>query len=80
MRKSFGGKGDRKMRPLTVFFQRLLVLGVVTMMLVSVLMLLAHDGLSVEFAQSLALLILFLGLLLVTERLSTGRWTRWSRR
>ncbi|MGW3928702.1 hypothetical protein ACWECC_11430 [Streptomyces microflavus] len=68
------------MRRLTVFFQGVLALGVVVMMLVSGLMLLAHDGLSVELAQSLGWLALFLGLLLVTERLSTGRWVRWSRR
>ncbi|MCX4826887.1 hypothetical protein OG883_45455 [Streptomyces sp. NBC_01142] len=68
------------MRRLTVFFQGVFALGFVIMMLVSGLMLLAHDGLSVELTQSLGLLALFLGLLLVTERLSTGRWSRWSRR
>ncbi|MCX4681426.1 hypothetical protein OG413_40220 [Streptomyces sp. NBC_01433] len=68
------------MRRLTVFFQGVFALGFVVMMLVSGLTLVAHDGLSVELAQSLGLLVLFLGLLLVTERLSTGRWFRWSRR
>jgi hypothetical protein len=67
------------MRSLTVFVQRVLTLGVVIMMLVSCLMLFAHDGLSVELAQSLGLLALFLGPLLVIERRTTGRWFRWSR-
>jgi hypothetical protein len=80
VRKSFDGRGGRIMRRLTVFFQGVFALGVVVMMLVSGLMLLARDGLSVELTQSLGLLALFLGLLLVTERLSTGRWCRWSRR
>ncbi|MER6847722.1 hypothetical protein AB0A81_25650 [Streptomyces flaveolus] len=65
---------------LMVFFQRVFVLGFVVMMLVSGLMYVAHDGPSVELAQSVALLALFLGLLLVTERRMTGRWFRWSRR
>jgi hypothetical protein len=68
------------MRRLTVFFQGVFVLGVVVMMLLSGLMFLAHDGLSVELAQSLGLLAVFFGLLLCTERYSTGRWFRWSRR
>lgn len=65
---------------LTVFVQGVLTLCVVIMLLVSCLMLVAHDGLSVELAQSLGLLGLFLGLLLVIERRTTGRWFRWSRR
>ncbi|MEV7691568.1 hypothetical protein ACFW1F_18345 [Streptomyces bungoensis] len=40
----------------------------------------AHHGPSIELAQSVGLLVLFLGLLLVTERQTTGRWCRWSRR
>ena len=68
------------MRRLTVFFQGVLTLGIVIMMLVSGLMLVAHDGPSVELAQALGLLVLFLGLLMVTERRTTGRWFRWSRR
>ncbi|MFJ5819395.1 hypothetical protein ACIQGT_36715 [Streptomyces sp. NPDC093108] len=79
VRKLDGG-GDRIMHGLAVFFQGVFVLGIVVMTLVSGLMLLAHGGLSVELAQSVGLLALFLGLLLVTERLSTGHWTRWSRR
>jgi hypothetical protein len=67
------------MRSLTVFVQGVLTLGVVIMTLVSGLMLVAHDGLSVELAQSLGLLALFLGLLLVIQRGTTGRWFRWSR-
>jgi hypothetical protein len=67
------------MRSLTVFVQVVLTLGVVIMTLVSGLMLVAHDGLSVELAQSLGLLALFLGLLLVIQRGTTGHWFRWSR-
>ena len=68
------------MRSLTMFFQGVLTLGVIVMMLVSGLLLVAHDGPSLKLAQPLGLLVLFLGLLLVTERLTTGRWFRWSRR
>lgn len=64
---------------LTVFVQGVLTLGVVVMMLVSGLMVVSR-GVSVELGQSLGLLALFLGLLLVIERLTTGRWFRWSRR
>ncbi|MET7489843.1 hypothetical protein [Streptomyces sp. NPDC005538] len=64
---------------LTVFVQGVLTLGVVIMMLVSCLMVVSR-GVSVELAQSLGLLALFLGLLLVIERRTTGRWFRWSRR
>ncbi|MFD8897599.1 hypothetical protein [Streptomyces ardesiacus] len=67
------------MRGLTVFFQGVLTLGVVVMMLVSGLVVVSR-GVSVELAQSLGLLALFLGLLLVTERRMTGRWFRWSGR
>lgn len=65
---------------LMVFFQGVLGLGVVVMSLTSGLMLVRHDGPSVELAQSLGLLVLLLGLLLVTGRWMTGRWFRWSRR
>ncbi|MFJ9580666.1 hypothetical protein ACIRQF_30285 [Streptomyces sp. NPDC101191] len=68
------------MRRLTVFFQGVLTLGVVVMLLVSCLMLVAHGGPSIELAQAVGLLALFLVLLLVTERRTTGRWFRWSRR
>ncbi|MFF8618635.1 hypothetical protein [Streptomyces sp. NPDC015350] len=68
------------MRSLMVFFQGVFVLGFVVMTLVTGLMYVAHDGPSVELAQSVGLLMLFLGLLLVTERWMTGRWFRWSRR
>ncbi|MCQ1577220.1 MULTISPECIES: hypothetical protein [Streptomyces] len=67
------------MRGLTVFFQGVLTLGVVVMMLVSGLVVVSR-GVSVELAQSLGLLALFFGLLLVTERRMTGRWFRWSGR
>ncbi|MEU3640940.1 hypothetical protein AB0H23_32545 [Streptomyces albogriseolus] len=68
------------MRRLMVFFQGVLALGFIVMLLVTGLMYVAHDGPSVELAQSVGLLLLFLGLLLVTERRTTGRWFRWSRR
>ncbi|MFI9772752.1 hypothetical protein ACIHJG_38830 [Streptomyces sp. NPDC052415] len=67
------------MRGLTVFLQGVLTLAVVIMMLVTGLVVLSR-GVSVELAQSLGLLALFLGLLLVTERRMTGRWFRWSGR
>ncbi|MEU6290228.1 hypothetical protein [Streptomyces sp. NPDC046988] len=65
---------------LMVFFQGVLGFGVVVMSLVSGLMVLRHDGPSTELAQSVGLLVLLLGLLLVTGRRMTGRWFRWSRR
>ncbi|MEU7028824.1 hypothetical protein AB0A60_19305 [Streptomyces sp. NPDC046275] len=65
---------------LMVFFQAVFGLGFVVMSLVSGLMLVRHGGPSVELAQSLGLLVLFLALLLVTGRQMTGRWFRWSRR
>ncbi|MFD6329171.1 hypothetical protein ACFWGI_06280 [Streptomyces niveus] len=68
------------MRALTVFIQSLLTLGVVITMMTSGLVLVAHGGPSVELAKAVGLLALFLALLLVTERLTTGRWSRWSRR
>lgn len=68
------------MRSLMVFFQGVCTLGFVVMLLASGLLYVAHDGLGIEPAQSVGLLVLFLGLLLVTERQTTGRWCRWSRR
>ncbi|MFF7953932.1 hypothetical protein [Streptomyces griseorubiginosus] len=68
------------MRRLTVFFQVVLTLGVVVMLLVSCLVLVAHGGPSVELAQAVGLLVLCFVLLLVTEHRTTGRWFRWSRR
>ncbi|MFI1700409.1 hypothetical protein ACH419_31130 [Streptomyces bobili] len=67
------------MRSLTVLVQGVLTLGVVVMMLVSGLMVVSR-GVSLELAQAVGLLALFLGLLLVIERGTTGRWSRWSRR
>ncbi|MGW6145562.1 hypothetical protein [Streptomyces sp. NPDC055140] len=61
---------------LTVFIQAVLAFWVVVMMLLSGLMLFTHKG---DLSQALGWLALSLGLLLVTERLSTGRWFRWSR-
>lgn len=68
------------MRALTVFFQGVLTLGIVIMTMASGIVLVAHQGPSVELAKALGLLVLFLAPLLVTERLTTGRWFRWSRR
>lgn len=68
------------MRALTVLFQFVLALGVVITMMASGLVLLAHGGPSVELAKAVGLLFLFLALLLVTERRTTGRWFRWSGR
>ncbi|MGW3387328.1 hypothetical protein [Streptomyces cinereoruber] len=65
---------------LMVFFQAVLGFGVVVMSLVSGLMVVRYGGPSVELAQSLGLLVLFLALLLVTGRQMTGRWFTWSRR
>ncbi|WP_435059287.1 hypothetical protein [Streptomyces sp. bgisy060] len=64
---------------LMVFLQGVLGLGVVVMSLVSGLMVVRHNGPSLELAQSVGLLVLLLGLLLVTGRWMTGRWFRWSR-
>jgi hypothetical protein len=37
-------------------------------------------GSGVVLAEAFGLLAVFLGLLLITERATTGRWTRWSHR
>ncbi|MFE1781099.1 hypothetical protein ACFW9F_00530 [Streptomyces sp. NPDC059506] len=68
------------MRTLMVFLQGVFALGFVVMLLVSGLMYVRHNGLSIELAQAVGLLALFLGLLLATGRQMTGRWFRWSRR
>lgn len=68
------------MRSLMVFFQRVFAFGFVVMLLVSGLVYVSNDGPSIELAQAVGLLLLFLGLLLITERRMTGRWFRWSRR
>ncbi|MFB6984528.1 hypothetical protein [Streptomyces sp. NPDC056304] len=67
------------MRRLMVFLQGVFALGFVVMALVSGLMFIRHDGLSLELFQALGLLALFLALLMVTGRQMTGRWFRWSR-
>ena len=67
-------------RSLTVFFQFVLTLLFIIFGLASAVLLIAHRGMSIELAQSLGLLGSCLALLLVTERLTTGRWFRWSRR
>jgi hypothetical protein len=68
------------MRALMVFFQFVLLLLSLIMALASGVLFVSHGGPSLEFAKALALFVVFIGLLLVTERLSTGRWFRWSRR
>lgn len=67
------------MRP-TVIFQSILTLGVVIMTMASAVVLVAHGGLSTEFAKAVGLLLVFLVFLLVVERRTTGRWFRWNRR
>jgi hypothetical protein len=79
VRKSFDGRGGGIMQALTVFFQFVLTLGVVTMTMASGIVLLAHGGPSVELAKAVGLLVLLLALLLAIERRTTGRWVRWSR-
>ncbi|MFF1678360.1 hypothetical protein ACFVYG_20265 [Streptomyces sp. NPDC058256] len=66
-------------RALRVFCQFALTLLILTTVLASGVLFVAHDGPSVELAEALGLLAVFIGLLLITERLSTGRWHRWSR-
>ncbi|WP_327309800.1 hypothetical protein OG730_41695 (plasmid) [Streptomyces sp. NBC_01298] len=68
------------LRSLAAFLQFVLVLAFVVLALVSGLLAYKHRGMSTELAQALGLLLSCLALLLVTERLTTGRWTRWSRR
>ncbi|WP_225637432.1 hypothetical protein [Streptomyces solaniscabiei] len=67
------------MRALTVFFQFVLTLGVVITVLAGGLLLVNGSSI-LEFGKALGLLALFLALLLVIERRTTGRWFRWSRR
>ncbi|MET9107626.1 hypothetical protein [Streptomyces zhihengii] len=76
----FDEQGGRTMRSLMMYLQGVFALGFVVMLLVSGLMYVRHDGLSIELGQAVGLLILFLGLLLATGRQMTGRWFTWSRR
>ncbi|MFE9250845.1 hypothetical protein [Streptomyces sp. NPDC007088] len=68
------------MRPLTVFFQFVLTLVVIVMMMASGVVLVAHRGPSTELAVAVGILLLAFALLLVIERRTTGRWSRWPRR
>ncbi|MET8816165.1 hypothetical protein ABZW47_29715 [Streptomyces sp. NPDC004549] len=68
------------MRPLMVFFQFVLTLVVIVMMMASGVVLVAHRGPSTELAVAVGILLLAFALLLVIERRTTGRWSRWSRR
>ncbi|MGP3951260.1 hypothetical protein [Streptomyces sp. 7N604] len=43
-------------------------------------LILASDGMSIDLIEALALLAACLTVLLITHRLDTGRWFRWSRR
>ncbi|MFE8941152.1 hypothetical protein ACFYNX_27220 [Streptomyces sp. NPDC007872] len=62
------------------FLQFVLVLAFVVLAMVSGLLAYWHRGMSTELCQTLGLLLGCLALLLLIERLTTGRWTRWSRR
>ncbi|MFE7332552.1 hypothetical protein ACFU8W_48495 [Streptomyces sp. NPDC057565] len=66
-------------RSLVVLFQLVLAVALIVLGLASV-QLLRANGLDQESAKALGLLAGCIFLILVTERLTTGRWTRWSRR
>ncbi|MEU6070532.1 hypothetical protein ABZ864_40360 [Streptomyces sp. NPDC047082] len=65
-------------RPFAVFAQFVLTLMALVLALATVFI--ARQGMSVQLVQTLGLFVACLGLLAVTERLTTGRWFRWSRR
>jgi hypothetical protein len=74
------GRGGTTMnRSLTALFQLALTAGIVVFGLASGVLLVAN-GPTLEFAKAAGLLCGCLALLLVTERVTTGRWTKWSRR
>jgi len=64
--------------PLIRLAQLVLVLAFVVCFMASGL-LLYSGGFTVEFLKGLALTMGILALLMVTERITTGRWHRWSR-
>ncbi|MFI8928727.1 hypothetical protein ACIG3E_13750 [Streptomyces sp. NPDC053474] len=64
--------------PFVRLLQLALVLAFVVLGLATAL-LFHSDGFTVPFFQSLGLLVGDLALLMITERLTTGRWHRWSR-
>lgn len=68
-----------QLRPLAVFFAWVLTLAVVVLVLTCGVLVLSHRGLSVELFQALALLALCMPLLMVCNKILTGRWHRWSR-
>ncbi|MFC9957607.1 hypothetical protein ACFVIB_09675 [Streptomyces nigra] len=67
------------LRPLVKFFAGVLTLATVVLFLASGLLVVSHQGLSVEVFQALALLVLCLALLMACNRFLTGQWHRWSR-
>ncbi|MFD4243712.1 hypothetical protein ACFWP3_19255 [Streptomyces sp. NPDC058525] len=71
---------DHGLRSLVVLLQVVLVLAFIVLALTSAFLAYKHPGMSTELAQALGLLLGCLALLFITERLMTGRWTRWSRR
>ncbi|MEV6676274.1 hypothetical protein AB0N09_05310 [Streptomyces erythrochromogenes] len=68
------------LRSLVVLLQVVLVLAFIVLALTSVFLAYKHRGMSIELAQALGLLFGCLAILFITERLTTGRWSRWSRR
>lgn len=66
--------------PFVVLLQVVLVLAFTVLALTSVFLAYKHRGMSIELAQVLSLLLACLAVLFITERFTTGRWSRWSRR
>lgn len=70
----------RELRPLIVFFARVLTLAIVVLSLACWFLAVSHRGPSVDLFEALTLLVLCFALLMGCNRLLTGRWHRWSRR
>jgi len=70
----------RGLRRLTMFVQLVLTILIIVFTLASGVLVMSHHGLSIDVIEALALLSACFGALLVTHRLDTGRWFRWSRR
>ncbi|MFF8431043.1 hypothetical protein ACF07Y_39100 [Streptomyces sp. NPDC016566] len=68
------------MRTLTAFFEFFLMLWALIMVLTSGVLLVSYGGPSIELAKALAVLAVLITLIMLTERLTTGHWWRWSRR
>lgn len=67
------------LRPLVLFFARVLTLAVVVLFLACGVLVVRQRGLSLELFQSLGLLVLCLALLMACHRFLFGQWHRWSR-